>query len=60
MTAYIRRSIIISPGCQNDSEAEMGACGALLTYGFLSMLYFPPAAAGGTVSSLLELVQPER
>lgn len=34
MMAYIRRSIIItSPGCQNDPLAEIGACGAVMTYG---------------------------
>lgn len=33
MMAYIRRGIITSPGCQNDPLAEMGACGAVMTYG---------------------------
>lgn len=52
--AYIRRSIITSPVCQNDPLTEMEARGAVKTYGSLR-LYFHPAAAGGTVVSLLEL-----
>ena len=53
MMVYIRRSIITSPGCQNDPVAEIRACG--LESPHRQCLY--PAAAGGTVVSPLELVQ---
>ena len=57
MTAYIRRSIITSPGCQNDPLVEMGASSTVmsLTYGFLQVALLCRCSRGhcGTVGAYI-------
>lgn len=53
MIAYVRGSIITSPGCQNDPLAEIRASGAGITWGSPSECMFLWVAAGGTVVPLL-------
>lgn len=46
MIAYIRRSIITSPGCQNDPLVEMGAFDAAMTYGSPQVAVFCSCSRG--------------